>query len=254
MKAIPKTVHYCWFGGGDKPELIKKCMKSWKERLPDYNIIKWNEKNFNVETSDFTKKAYKMKKWAFVADYCRLWVLYKNGGIYLDTDVEVIKNMDYLLHQTAFIGIESDVEINAAIWGCKKNDPFVKKILDYYNTLNYDDFKEDLSKLAIPKIITQIAKEQGYLLCNKIQKLENGTVIYPKEYFYPKNQSWEKPIISVNTYTIHHYEGSWRSPLQIYRSKFKQVLINIFGYDIVVKLVNLLKLNFKNKNKKKVML
>lgn len=251
MEQIPKVLHYCWFGGKAKPELVKKCMETWKERLPDYNIEEWNEKNFDVEAFDFTRKAYKMKKWAFVADYCRLWVLYNNGGVYLDTDVEVIKNMDYLLNQTAFAGVENGIEINVAIWGCKKNDAFVRQILDYYDDLNYDDFKEDISKIAIPQIVTQIAKGEGYIVSNSIQKLKNETMIYPKEYFYPKNQSWEKPIISENTYTVHHYEGSWRSPLQIYRSKLKQVLINIFGYDIIVKLIDLVK--SRNKNKKKVM-
>ena len=241
MGNIPKIVHYCWFGGKEKPELVKRCIDTWRGKLPDYKIIEWNEKNFDINSSDFSRQAYKNKKWAFVADYCRLNVLYNNGGIYLDTDMEVIKSLDIFLNNVAFARIEfangNIPEINAAIWGCKKGDKFIEKLISYYDSLDFNEYAEDLFKLAIPKVITTLAKEDGYIGSKFPEKLSNGTVIYSKEYFYPKNKSWEIPTVTENTYTIHHYEGSWKSPILIYRTKLKHILINIFGYERVNSLV-----------------
>lgn len=236
MNTIPKVIHYCWFGGKEKPQLIKECMKSWKEKLPDYKIVEWNEKNFNIEEFDFSQKAYKAKKWAFVADYCRTWVLYNYGGIYLDTDMEALKSLDEFIENEAFAGIERDEIINAAILGAKAKNEFIKKVLDYYNNINFMDYAEDLERIAIPNIITKLAANEGYEGNKKIENINKLITIYSKEYFYPKNHSWEKAHITKNTYTIHHYEGSWRNKTKIYKSKFKQVLINIFGYERIIKL------------------
>lgn len=241
MNNIPKLIHYCWFGKKEKPYKVRMCIKTWKEKLPDYEIIEWNENNFDVQAYDFTKKAYESKKWAFVSDYCRILALYNNGGIYLDTDIEVIKNIDKFLEQKSFGGIEHEIYINGAIWGCREGDQFIKKLIDYYNKLNFYDFNGDLFRIAIPKIITEIAKDEGYNMCNRMQELKGGTVVYPSEYFYPKGHSWEKSIITENTYTIHHYDGSWKNPIQIYRTKLKQILINIFGYDRIINLTSKIK-------------
>lgn len=245
MNSIPKVIHYCWFGGKEKSKIIKKCINTWKEKLPDYKIIEWNENNFDIEASSFCREAYKNRKWAFVADYCRLYVLYNNGGIYLDTDMEVLKSLDIFLNNVAFAGVEFSnetiPEINAAIWGCKKGDKFLEKLINYYNNLVFNEYSEDLFKLAIPKVITALAKEEGYIGDNLPENLKNGTTIYAKEYFYPKNKSWEIPTLTENTYTIHHYEGSWRSPILIYRTKLKHILINIFGYDRINNLLRKIK-------------
>ena len=245
MNNIPKIIHYCWFGGKEKPDLIKKCMETWKEKLPDYEIKEWNENNFDIKSSDFAYNAYKNKKWAFVADYCRISVLLNEGGIYLDTDMEVIKSFDALLTNEAFAGVElvkdDEFEINAAIWGCKKGDKFLEKLLNYYDNLNFNDYTDNLFTLAIPKIITMLAKKEGYTGKHFPERLSNGTMIYSKESFYPKNKSWAVPTITATKHTIHHYEGSWRSPIQIYRSKLKNVLIKIFGYERVEKIVKKIK-------------
>lgn len=226
MGDIQKVVHYCWFGKKEKPKIVEECINSWKRYLNGYKIIEWNEENFKVEDFDFTNRAYKDKKWAFVSDYCRLWVLYNYGGIYLDTDMEVLKGLDNLLVNNSFGGIE-DYLIAFGIWGCKKEDKLIEEVLKYYNKLNYDDYKDNLQKLAIPIHITAIAKEYGYIEnFNKICYFLDNVAIYPKEYFYPKRHSWQKPIITENTYTIHHYEGSWRKPHQIFRSKIKANLLN----------------------------
>jgi mannosyltransferase OCH1-like enzyme len=241
MNTIPKVIHYCWFGGKEKPQLIKECINSWKVKLPDYKIIEWSEKNFKIEEFDFTQKAYKAKKWAFVADYCRIWVLYNYGGIYLDTDMEVLKTLDEFITNEAFAGIERDKIINAAILGAKAKNDFIKNIIDYYNNINFIDYLDDLEKMAIPLIITELAAHEGYTGNKKIENVRNIITIYPKEYFYPKNHSWERADVTKNTYTIHHYEGSWRSKSKIGKSKLKQILINIFGYERIIKLTNQLK-------------
>jgi len=236
MNTIPKVIHYCWFGGKEKPELIKKCMKSWEENLPDYKIIEWNEKNFNIEEFDFTQKAYKAKKWAFVADYCRIWVLYNQGGIYLDTDMEVLKSLDKFIKNESFVGIERDKIINAAILGAKAKNEFIKKILNYYDKINFINYIDDLDKITIPNIITQLAIGEGCEGDKDVENVRNIITVYSKEYFYPKNHSWERANITENTYTIHHYEGSWRNKTKICKSKLKQILINIFGYEKIIKL------------------
>ncbi|MCF0147979.1 MAG: mannosyltransferase [Clostridium sp.] len=223
--SIPKVIHYCWFGGKAKPEVVEKCIQSWKDYLKDYEIIEWNEENFPVKNFEFTKKAYEDKKWAFVSDYCRLWVLYNYGGIYLDTDMEVLKPLDNLLENSSFGGLE-DNEIAFGIWGCRRYDKFISEVLKYYNNLNYDDYKGKLNELAIPIHLTLIAKYLGYKESHSnISYFYNDVAIYPKEYFYPKRHAWQEAVITKNTYTIHHYEGSWRKPHQIFRSKFKQELL-----------------------------
>ena len=226
MNCIPKVIHYCWFGGKEKPTLINKCIKSWKEKLPGYEIVEWNEKNFDINMSEFSKKAYEDKKWAFVADYCRLWVLHNYGGIYLDTDVEVLKPIDDLLINKSFTGIEQDDQIAFGVWGCTKGDKFLGKVLKYYNDLDYGKYKDELLKISIPVQITKLAKELGYKQKkNKVVYFYDDIAVYPKDYFYPKRHSWEEAVITENTYSIHHYEGSWRNKRKILRSKIKNLLV-----------------------------
>lgn len=243
MEHIPRVIHYCWFGGAEKSKLMKKCIESWRIYLPDYEIVEWNESNFDIELFTFTKDAYKEKKWAFVADYCRVWVLYNYGGIYLDTDMEVLKNMDIFLNNEAFAGQEDEITIAAGILGSKKNNEFIYKIIQHYNLINFKNYKDKVIEITIPNIITKLAYEEGYKKSDSITTIDKYITIYPKEYFYPKRNSWERADISKNTYAIHHYEGTWRSKRQILRSRLKQHLINIFGYDRIINTTNLLKGN-----------
>ena len=245
MNSIPKIIHCFWFGGGKKPQLIEECFSTWKKYLPEYKIVEWNENNFKVEEFDFVYKAYKDRKWAFVSDYTRLWALYKYGGIYLDTDMEILKPLDDLLNNSSFGGLE-DNQIAFGIWGCKKGDRFIGEVLKYYNNLNYDDYKDNLNDLAIPIHLTKVARENGYkevenkliyakevddeVNCNNgdVKYFLDNVAIYPKEYFYPKRHAWQEPVITENTYTIHHYEGAWRKPHQILRSKVKEKILKVF--------------------------
>lgn len=228
MNNIPKVIHYCWFGNNDKPDIVNKCIETWKEKMPDYIIKEWNEENFDIDKFEFAKDAYRYKKWAFVSDFCRLWVLYNYGGIYLDTDMEVLHDLTCFINHESFTGVEDGENIAFGIWGCKKGDKFIKKILEYYENISFNEYRDDLFQIAIPKIITEIAKVNGYTPPEKLEvSFYNGVTVYPTEYFYPKRISWEEANITDKTYTVHHYEGSWRTPMQIFRSKTKKNMINI---------------------------
>lgn len=241
MNNIPKVIHYCWFGNNKKPQIVEKSIKSWKEKLPDYEIKEWNEENFKIDDFQFTREAYKSKKWAFVSDYCRVWVLYNYGGIYLDTDIEVVKNLDGFLNDSSFGGVEFDANINFAIWGCKKNDSFLKVVLDRYDNLDFLKNIDNLDNITIPLVVTEEAEKLGFKLTKEIVEFGDGVKIYPKQFFYPKENSWEEVEITKDTYTIHHYEGSWKSPAKKMRTKLKSILVKLLGYKNAQAITNFIK-------------
>ncbi|PKH67679.1 mannosyltransferase [Flavobacterium sp. ALD4] len=212
---INKIIHYCWFGGKRKPELVRDCIKSWKKHLPEYKIIEWNEKNADL-SHPFVQHAYKMKKWAFVADYVRLTVLYENGGLYLDTDMLVLKPLDSFLINDCFFGAEDNNYINCAIIGAIKNNNLIKKCLLKYDSVEIN--KEiNWFELVIPIIITNIFRsEYGYNNGFDIDIVKiNNVVIYPTIYFYPfpfncKNDIANfKKYIRLESHSVHLWVGSW---------------------------------------------
>jgi mannosyltransferase OCH1-like enzyme len=214
MAAIPKVIHYCWFGYARKTKLVRNCIASWKTQLPDYDIIEWNEENSDLTTS-FVSEAYRLKKWAFVADFIRLKVLYEYGGIYLDTDMMVIKPLDFLLTHDSFFGAEDYKYINCAIIGTSRNNEFIKKCLSQYEFL---DKKPILNwgHISIPKIVTDVFRRE-YNFFNpfdKVIQVEN-IVIYPRDWFYPlpfENKADNKNFknyIKEDTYAIHLWASSW---------------------------------------------
>lgn len=207
MSNIPKVIHYCWFGRGEVPKLEKKCIETWKKILPDYTIIEWNEDNFNINCNEYVREAYEAKKYAFVSDYARLYVLYNYGGIYMDTDMEVVKSLDIFLENNAFVGFENDTHIQTGIMACKKGNKLFKEFLDYYNEKKFfmGDGKADLT--ANVRFITDICKKYNLKLNNTIQTI-NGLTVYPRTYFCPLSYTKEKYFTN-NTYTIHHFAGSW---------------------------------------------
>ena len=225
---IPKTIHYCWFGRGEKPEIVKKCIETWKDKLSDYEIIEWNEDNFDINQNDYVKEAYKAKKFAFVSDYVRVYALYNYGGIYLDTDMEILHDLTPFTCNEAFTGVEDSENIAFGIWGCKPGDQFIKEILDYYDTIDFKNYTDDLFEIAMPNVITKLAKDKGYKPPKSGGKsVFNNLTVYSNEVFYPKRSSWQEAVITENTFTIHHYEGSWKTPTQILRTRTKKKIINI---------------------------
>lgn len=204
---IPKIIHYCWFGNGEKSPVINKCMKSWKKKCHDFKIIEWNETNFDVNMNSFCKEAYLEKKWAFVSDYARLWILYNYGGIYLDTDIEVLKRLNPLLENRAFIGFESDDFLQSGIIGCEKNNYMIKVLMDRYEIKTF--YKEDGSLNMIPNVveITNMFIREGLILNNKLQTIGDWT-IYPRTYFTPIDPHGNRNITKFS-YTDHHFTSTW---------------------------------------------
>lgn len=220
---IPKVIHYIWVGGAEKPDSVKKYIKSWKEACPDYEIIEWNEKNFNISKNRYADEAYKAKKWAFVTDYIRLDVLERYGGIYMDSDVEVLKNLDVFLKEPAFSSFEagdpSQVYLPTGIMASERNGKWVKFLKSYYSH-SRSFFLEDgnIDTTTNTSIITRMTVEKyGIKLNNKLQKYDDFTM-YPSEYFCPKSWSTREINLTNNSYTIHHFAGSWLPP-EIHNTK-----------------------------------
>jgi mannosyltransferase OCH1-like enzyme len=210
--SIPKIIHYCWFGGKPLPELAKKCISSWKKYCPDYELILWNEKNFDVNIISFTSQVAKTEKWAFITDFLRAHVIFYYGGIYLDTDVELLKPFDdAMLQNKCFSGFENIGYVNPGnIFAGEKGCVIAKELMDFYSSYNFINKKGKLNCTPIPSIFSNMLLKYGLKQNNYYQDLCIIT-IYPTEYFCPKD--FQTGIISItdNTYSIHHYEGSWLS-------------------------------------------
>ena len=235
---MEKYIHYCWFGGKPLPKLAKKCIKSWKKYLPDFEIIEWNESNTNLEECPFIKEAYENKKWAFVADYARTVALYNKGGIYFDTDILIKKPIDFLLKEDNFLGIEDSFMVNAAVWGASKpKSYFAKKMLDFYRSQKSFDVN-NLFKVSIPRIMTSLLNEEGLdHTSNEIQHLNHNITIYPREYFYPLSFDFKNNVFTENTCMIHYFDASWFSK----KEKFRVKLNRRFGEKNVNRVVNVYK-------------
>lgn len=210
MYKIPKRIHYCWFGKGEKPTISNRCIESWQKFLPDYEIIEWNEDNFDINSNLYVKQAYESKKYAFVSDYVRLYALYNYGGVYMDTDIEVLKPIDILLDNEGFTGYESEKDIGCGIMGCQKGNLIFKEFLNSYKNRHFINKDNSLDQTTIVTVMTDICSKHGSNIDNKYEKI-NGLTIYPKDYFYPISYNDYKKHFSENTYTIHHYTASWLS-------------------------------------------
>ena len=209
--SIPKIIHYCWFGGKPKPELAEKCIRSWKKHCPDYEIHEWNEENFDVSKAPrYVQQAYEARRWAFVSDYVRLKALTEMGGVYMDTDVEVIKSLDpYLKHQ-AFAGFENEQSIQTGLLACEKEFPLFLSFLDYYSSAEFlrEDGTADTTTNV--QILSGICKEHGFIPNGQFQQVE-GLAVYPKDVFCPVEYDTMKLRKTRRTVTIHWFSGSWHT-------------------------------------------
>lgn len=226
---IPKIIHFCWFGSAEYPQLVKKCINTWKKVLPDYEIMLWNEDNFAIDDYCFAKEALKSKKYAFVADVCRLVALRDFGGIYMDTDVEIIQSLDKFLHHKAFIGFENNDVLCTAIIGSERSGVWVKEMLEYYKNRSFytSDGKYDTTTNV--EIISNIMQGKGYVLDNDYRDYNNYITLYPSKVFSPKSHLDGKIRMSDNTVAIHHFAGSWFSKTERRNKKIKVFLRNIIG-------------------------
>jgi hypothetical protein len=218
---IPKTIHYCWFGKGEMSENAKKCIDSWRKYFSEYEIIEWNESNFDLDCCDYVREAYGAKKWAFVSDYARFQILYKFGGVYFDTDVEVIKSFDSIVHKGSFMGFQQgrqtlhgvEYEVNpglglASVPGLE----IFKEVLDNYHTIHFINEDGGQNFTTIVQYTTDILKKYGMINKPEIHCVA-GINLYPPEYFCPLNFNTGEMNITPNTYSIHHFMASWFSKL-----------------------------------------
>ena len=211
--SIPKIIHYCWFGGNEIPDHDKKCIDSWRKYCPDYEILEWNEDNYDVNQIPYIKEAYEAKKWAFVSDYIRIDVVYRYGGIYMDTDVEVIRSLDELLEYMAYVGLEAESNcIGFGLgFGAEKGNRILKELCDYYRTLRF--IKEDgtFDLTPNPIIVTEYLKSKGFEFVPKKIGMMDEFTVFPEEYFCPQTFSSGQIQITNKTYSIHHYHASWQT-------------------------------------------
>lgn len=200
---IPKIIHYVWLGHGEKSDKIKHCIESWKKYLPDYEIKEWNEDNFDINYNDFTRQTYEKKQYAFTSDVIRLYALYTEGGIYMDTDVEVYKPLDEFLNEPAFTGFEDINYPVTATLGAEKGNPVIKMMLDYYNCIDFKSYDiwtdyikyEETNTCIMSNILGMLGVDRQR---NEIQHIKHFT-IYPQSYFFTKGEGW----------TWHSFTGSW---------------------------------------------
>ena len=207
---IPKIIHYCWFGGAPLPELTKKCIESWKKYCPDYEIKQWNETNFDVNFCDFAKEAFQTKKWAFLSDCARLKIIYQEGGIYLDTDVELLKPLDPLLEHACYLAEETTGLINTGLgFGAEKGNPVIGELLQQYN--GHFQLEEGIfDSVPCPRKNTEPIFKYGYKPGGaKVWTAEN-VAVYPVEYFCPMDYDTGLMQITSNTYSIHHFMALWK--------------------------------------------
>lgn len=228
---IPKVIHYFWFGNNPKPKIVKKCIASWKKVCPDYEIKEWNESNFDVNICDYTREAYEAKMWGFVSDYARLWVIYRYGGFYLDTDVELIRSLDTLRQNKTFFASEDNEHISTGLgFGSIKETPVIKAMCEDYEKMHFKRPDGTLrSDIPCPQIQTKTIKRvlKGFVMSNKVLKIDD-IVFYPKEYFSPFDNNSRTLKKTKNTYGIHWYTALWQSKQQ--RREYKK---NVFKTRIV---------------------
>ena len=238
---IPKVIHYCWFGGQSLPQSAERCIKSWQTFLPDYEIKRWDESNFDVNRIPYTRKAYKAGKYAFVSDYARFWVIYNYGGLYFDTDVEVVKSLDDIIRTGPFMGVEQigreKIAVNPGLgFGAFAGMSALKDLLVMYEEMSFINDHAELSKNNIVEIATRYLIKGGLQNTQQIQMC-SGFTIYPVDYFCPIDYNTRELCITNNTRTIHHFAESW-----VPRStRFKNALGRIFGAEFMSMLVKIKK-------------
>lgn len=228
-QSIPKIIHYCWFGGKPLPDSAKKCIDSWKKYFPDYEIKQWNESNFDINLCNYTKEAYEREKYAFLSDVVRLFVIERFGGIYFDTDVEVISDYDDILKKGAFFGLESTGKLATGLgFGAEKNNWLVKAILDDYSNKHFvKNGREDATPCPITN--SRVAIKNGFSLTGNEIETVNGVTVYPRTFFNPKSGYAKQIKYTKDTHSIHHFDGSWLSKQEVHRASLRTKLTNMFG-------------------------
>ena len=240
MKEIPKIIHYCWFGKKEKPKDILKYINKWGNILSDYQIVEWNEDNFDINVYKYTKQAYEEEKYAFVSDVARLHALYNYGGIYLDTDVEILKSFDDIIKDKKIIfGFEVGERIATSFIASIPHSEIIFEFLKIYKNMPFklEDGKYNLTPNV--EYLTTLLKNKGLKENGKFQLLENNIYVYPKEFFSPYDYINCVNEFTKNTYCIHHFTVSWLNRSALIKRNLKKIIVKILGKNNLIKLRNL---------------
>lgn len=242
---IPKIIHYCWFGGKPKDKLSQKCIESWKKYCPDFEIKEWNESNYDVTKNQYMYEAYQAKKWGFVPDFARLDIIYNEGGIYLDTDVEILRPIDELLNNTFYIGLEEPNKVNLGLgFGAEKDNSVIKELMEQYENMKFVKEDGSLDLTPSPIIQTLYFTSKGLKGVKDVQKI-NGVAIYSMEYFCPINPETGICKITENTISIHHFNATWKNPIHRAASNVFKKCCQIFGEKRMMKIKKMLKKEYR---------
>lgn len=245
---IPKKIHYCWLSGDPFPDMIAKCMESWKEHLPDYEWVLWDTNMFDLSQSKWVSQAFEQKKYAFAADYIRLYALYQHGGIYLDTDIEVKKSFNDLLHLPYFIGSEGEGIIEAGAFGAEAGTPWLADCLEFYHERDFINADGSLNINTLPRVMMkqiqqnyQIEemkalnpKELNYIL------EKDRLFMFPEDYFCAKDHGTGVVTVTKNTFSVHHFAMSWVSKKRTFLPDLKRKLMSIFGVTAIDNIIRAL--------------
>ena len=221
---IPKVIHYCWFGGKELPDLAKKCIASWRKYFPDYEIRQWDESNFDFSACAYASEAYEAKKWAFASDYARFQILYEHGGLYFDTDVEVIRSFSDILENGAFMGCESTGTCNPGLGlGAQPGMPLYGEVLDMYSQMHFLNPDGSYNQKTVVEYMTQILSGHGFRGGDEPEQVA-GITVYPKEYFCPMNPVDFELLVTDKTHSIHHYAASWVSSAERFKNTVQRLI------------------------------
>lgn len=211
---IPKTIHYCWFSGNPIPDTLKRCMETWEKFCPDYEIVRWDESNYDISWSPYMVQAYERKKWGFIPDVARLDILYRHGGIYLDTDVELVQSLDGLLYQRAFCGAEKWGTVNfGCLSGAEKENPAVGAVLDHRLGVQFSDGEGNVNLMTCGYYESRPLMNYGFKPDNSVQSLGGGLItVYSSDFFNPFDYMSGETKMTENTFSVHHFSGTWLGP------------------------------------------
>lgn len=237
---IPKIIHYCWFGGADLPEQASKYIRTWKNNFPDYRIIEWNEQNFDIHICKFVEEAYAEKKYAFVSDYVRLYALYRMGGIYLDTDIEIIKDFrEYFQKKRVVLGFEDDYYIMTAFLASEPGMEWIANLIERYNDMHFIQNDGKYNATPNPIFITEELISQGLIPNGKKQIFNKDFIAFPSDFFSAYSIDLQKIIVTRNTVCIHHCNGSWQTGSDKLKQWIKSRIIRYFGKIFFEKIKNI---------------
>lgn len=225
---IPKKIHYCWFGKGEMPEAYQKNLESWKKYCPDYEMIRWDETNYDVTKSTYMRQAYEKKKWAFVSDYARIDIVYQEGGIYLDTDVELLKSYDDFLGWKLFCGYQSGDEVAFGLgFGAVKGHVILKELLEWYDRMTFIKENGEINDTACPVYQSAVLERFGFELNRQFQE-RDGVALYPKDFFSPMSYTKGMGNLTANSHSIHWYSASWHgTEKEKKRNEFEQSVMRV---------------------------